>query len=251
MLTYRLKVTLAFFMELLPILVVIWVWKKITEESRSVSGYDYNDFVTYYMLSSGISLFSRTDLPFIFSRGVNSGQFSVWLVKPFSLKGYLLATGWSRLINKLIWRFPAFILLILVIPGVRENISIDLLGILVLVIYMSVYFIFNLLWELVWSQFIFVMEHSGGIVGIFWSIRTLFSGRIMPLDVLPVWISGIMALTPFAGGNYFPIAFIMGKTDYSGLAMGMASILAGIVLCGLVIQLVWPRLIKKYTGVGS
>lgn len=248
--SYRLHVFIEFFLRLIPIFIVVYVWKRVTQDYGSVGGYDYEDFVAYYVLVSGVEIFGRSGLLWFIDAGVREGKFTDLFVKPVSVRGLLFAEVWAMLANKLISRLPAFLFLVFIIEPVRTNISLVLWHVPIVMLYLCLYYVFIYFWGLFCGQFIFLFKEMAGISGVYWNVRSVLSGRWIPIDLLPGWISGIMCMTPFANGTFVIVNFIMGRSDLNSLAIGAIKIFVWILIFGVLVKIIWPKIIKNFTGVG-
>jgi ABC-2 type transport system permease protein len=248
--SYKWHVFFEFFFGLIPIGVLILIWRRITADYGAIGGYTYDDFVAYYILSVGVTFFDRSNLMWKVDHGVRQGTFSAWFLKPMSLMGTLFTDMWARLISKLLMRTPALLFLCFILAPVRENYALSLGETLILIVYLFLYYGFILIYEMFWSQFIFVLKELGGIAGIVWNIRRLFTGNVMPLDLLPGWLFTLFKWAPFANGIYLSIQFMLGRADLGDLGLGALKIIGWSLLLSLLIKIIWPKIVKNYSGVG-
>lgn len=235
---------------MIPIFIVIFVWKRITQDYGNVGGYSYEDFVAYYILVSGVEIFGRSGLLWFIDAGVRDGKFTALFVRPVSVRAIMFTENWARLVNKLMMRLPAFLLVAFLIEPVRTYISIDLWHIPVVFLYLCLYYVFIYFWGLFFGQFIFLFKDMAGMAGLYWNIRSVLSGRWIPIDLLPGWISGIMYMTPFANGTFVVVNFLMGRSDLGSLAIGAVKIFVWILIFWFLTNVIWPKVIKNFTGVG-
>jgi ABC-2 type transport system permease protein len=249
-LSYRWKVFFESFLRLLPTLVLIFVWERLTSVYGAISGYKYDDFVAYYILTFATGFFSRTGLMWEIDIGVRKGEFTSKVLKPVSLIGVLFSDMIARLFSKILMRAPSLLFLGIAIKDVRENIQIGLWEFGLVFLYLLIFFVFAFIWELAWSQFIFIMKEMGGIAGIVWNLGKILSGSILPLDLLPPIIYKIFMFLPFANGIYLSISFILGRSDLYDLLIGLSKVIVASLVVGIFVRIVWPKIIKNYVGVG-
>jgi ABC-2 type transport system permease protein len=78
-----------------------------------------------------------------------------------------------------------------------------------------------------------------------------FTGELIPLDLFPEPLRGVMMHSPFASGAYIPIAYITGRIGGDLVVQSFVSITAGLVCAGAVGYLLWTNGMKSYTGTGA
>jgi ABC-2 type transport system permease protein len=77
------------------------------------------------------------------------------------------------------------------------------------------------------------------------------TGELIPLDLFPEPLRGILLHSPFASGAYIPVAYITGRIGNDLLMQSFLSITAGLACAGAVGYLLWQSGIKSYTGTGA
>lgn len=248
---YRFHMFLAFFLRLIPTFVLILVWGRVTADNGPVKGYDFNDFVIYYLLVETFSLFSTTSVYGIVNKGVRTGRFVNLFTKPITVRAYLLMNSLAHSIAKLFVRLPTVMALLLVFGDVGTVINVSLLEIALLILYLSLFFMVMFFWELCWSQLIFLLKEGSGIFGIVYNIREVCSGSLIPIDILPIWVAKIILVTPFANGIFLPASYAMGRSNENDMFRGLVLLVMWMLLFWVVVSLVWPKVRRQFGAVGT
>jgi viologen exporter family transport system permease protein len=103
------------------------------------------------------------------------------------------------------------------------------------------------------------------IVGIsaFWTIEIwplvqvvmmfelLFSGRLVPLSLMPDWAQTLADVLPFKWTFGFPIEALIGHLSNTDLVIGLAAQAAWIGIGVVALRLIWPRAVKRYSAVSG
>lgn len=249
-LAYKFHVIIEFLTSLIPLALKVVIWRAVLLNTGDVRGYGLNEFLVYYVLTLGVSFFYRTTVFYLVQRGVREGGFSGMLVKPWSFIGFMFTDTFSDLVNKLLTRGPIFLIMILAVSRIRSGLDIVWFDIPILLTYLMLYFVFTFFWELIFVQLIFIAKSGSGIHGTLYNLRQLLSGKMLPVDVLPGWLSGALLFLPFANGFFLPINFMMGEVSYGELGVGALKLIGYLIVVLLFLRITWPKIIKNYAGVG-
>lgn len=79
----------------------------------------------------------------------------------------------------------------------------------------------------------------------------LFSGELVPLDLIPKPYQEIFINLPFASAVYLPVGYITGRLDQAALLHGFQSTTLGLVVGGAVAFGLWKWGLRKYVGTGA
>ncbi len=79
----------------------------------------------------------------------------------------------------------------------------------------------------------------------------LLGGELVPIDLMPKYLSDILLSLPFSSGVYVPLALITGRADYNLLYRGFFNITWGLAATGLLSVILWKRGVREYTGTGA
>lgn len=79
----------------------------------------------------------------------------------------------------------------------------------------------------------------------------LFSGELVPLDLIPkplgIWIEAL----PFGSAVFVPVGYITGRLGVEKVYSGFYSITITIVILGTIAFFMWKNGLKKYVGTGA
>ena len=85
----------------------------------------------------------------------------------------------------------------------------------------------------------------------YFAIELLFSGRLVPMTLLPQWMQKVAVYLPFQYTFYFPIVCLTGGISSSDLLFGLCMQLLWILIGIIFVNIVWKSGIKKFTSVGN
>lgn len=223
-LVYRGDFALGTLMRFLPIVTQIFLWYAVfaARDGKPLAGYNYEDFVAYYLLTMVARAFSSMPgLASGIAAQIRSGEIKKFLIQPIDLLGFLLL---GRVAHKLAYYLVAILPFALVFylcrdffPGWPSLTSLSA-GVLSLVL----------------AFFLgFYLEACMGLVGFWWLevssllfVYMLFSfflsGHMFPLDILPEPWKTLVMMTPLPYLAYFPAAVLLGKIQGWELIRGLA-----------------------------
>src|SRR5688572_24376680 len=222
-LVYRGDFALGTLMRFLPIVTQIFLWYAVFQArgSETLAGYNYEDFVAYYLLTMVARAFSSMPgLASGIAGQIRSGEIKKFLIQPIDLLGFLLL---GRVAHKLAYYIVAALPFALVFFLCRDffpgwpSLTAWSGGILSLILcFLLGYY----------------LEACMGLVGFWWLevssllfVYMLFSfflsGHMFPLDILPEPWKTLVMLTPLPYLAYFPAAVLLGKIDGAELVRGL------------------------------
>ena len=252
-LVYRGDFALGTLMRFLPIVTQIFLWFAVFQArgDRPVGGYNYEDFVAYYLLTMVARAFSSMPgLASGIAAQIRSGEIKKFLIQPVDLIGFLLL---GRVAHKLAYYAVAVVPFALVFflcrnyfPG-WPDVTTLVAGILSLVLcFLLGYF----------------LEACMGLIGFWWLevssllfVYMLFSfflsGHMFPLDMLPPPWRTIVELTPLMYLAYFPAAVLLGKIQGWPLVQGLAIEAAWVLFFILLSRVLFHYGTRRYSAFGG
>ncbi len=254
-LVYRGDFALGTLMRFLPIITQIFLWWAIFEAMEptddGIKGYQYTDFVAYYLLTMLSRAFSSMPgLASGIALQVRNGEIKKFLIQPIDLLGFLLL---SRIAHKLAYYSVAiapfafvFFLCRSYFPGWPPAST------------MFAY-VASLIMGFVLGYF---LEASIGLVS-FWFLEVssllfvymlfsfFLSGHMFPLDMLPEPWNSIVEWLPLRYLAYFPAAVFLGKVQGADLVRGLIIEAAWIVFFIGLSRWMLARGLKRYSGFGG
>lgn len=79
----------------------------------------------------------------------------------------------------------------------------------------------------------------------------LFSGELVPLDLIPEPFRSVVLSLPFCNAVYIPVGYLTGRIPVEMVYQGFQTVTVSIVLLGSVAVLMWRWGLRKYVGTGA
>ncbi len=201
-------------------------WTAILGTGFGSNLYDRSSIGLYYLFIAFVGTFASFDF-FRISNLINNGNLGMELIKPYNFVIKEFAQTIPDKILKLIIMLLIYFLLLSI--GIKHNIS--LYQILFSFVAMIFAAISRFYIGLGIGGLAFWFKRVHGFNALFWNIGGLFSGELLPLNVMPAILFSISAYLPFRYLAYFPVQIMLGKLD-----------IGWELIAGLGIQLLWALL---------
>lgn len=252
-LVYRTDFFLGTLLRFAPMATTILLWRAIYAGTGAgdIDGYRYRDMVSYYLLTMLSRAFSSMPgLATTIARDVKQGTIQRFLLQPVDQIGYLLML---RAAHKLVYYGVAalpFLLMFAVchayLPGWPSP-GMAAVGVVSLILaFLLGFFLESCLgllafWFLEVSSFLFIVM----------TLNYFLSGHMIPLDLLPAWLSSVLRQLPFQYLCYFPSLVWLGRIEYHAALRGLAEQAAWTGVFILLARLAYRRGLRRYTAFGG
>lgn len=208
-LAYRIEYYTGVLNASLYIFVFTSVWKAVIPEGTAANGLTRDDMVAYAVLATLIKVsFGRNES--LFSSRIRTGEIAVDLMKPYNFPlmyfcdiiGVSLFQLFARAIPILVFSILIFNITFVISPLILLKFIIVFL--LAFCLYFSISFLISTM------AFFFVEVFPFWVF--YFSLITLTSGAIIPLDFFPLWLSRLLNYSPFPYLYYFPTMILLQKS---------------------------------------
>jgi ABC-2 type transport system permease protein len=238
--------TLAFLVE--PI-VYLTVWTTIAEQrGGEVGGLATGTISAYFIVWTLVRIMNVVYTPYGFERRIQRGDFNAQLLRPAHPIHYDLSffAGYN-LTSLLTWLPVAAVLMLMFRPDLNPRpleIAVFLLAIWGAYLVRSMY-----LWMLGMTSF-WTTRASAGFE-LYVVCELLFSGRLVPMDLMPPTVQTVAYWLPFYWTFGFPIeTLVIGMSD-AELLTGIGMQVLWTAIGALIVAAVWRRAVRRYTAVGN
>jgi ABC-2 type transport system permease protein len=248
-LQYRLANMLFMVHLLIEPVIYLVVWSTVANaQGGVVGGYTAAQFAGYYIIWTLVRQFNLSLGPQSFTWRIKEGRLAAELLRP--VHPLLVDVGYYlgyKIPATLYW-LPVGILLWFVF---KPEISPQLWQIAVFpVVLMLAFFVrFFFMWIL--GLICFWTERIDALFEFYFTLELLFSGRLVPLEIMPTWAQHVANFMPFQWTFYFPIEVLLGRVSPHDFAIGLGTQLLWVVLGYSFIQIVWKQAVKHFTAVGA
>jgi ABC-2 type transport system permease protein len=230
-----------------PIIYLV-VWSTVAvQQGGEVGGFTPNEFAAYYIVWTLVRNMNVTSVG-AWEGHIREGDLSRMLLHPIHPVHWDLGyfAGW-KLVTIVLWLPIAVALSVLFRPVFSvEPIDIAVFGVAI----WGAYFLRSLMYSNL-GMVAFWTTRMGPILQVVMIFELLFSGRLVPLSLMPDWAQRLAAVLPFKWTFGFPIEALIGGLPPSELLGGLAMQALWIVIAAFGIRLIWPLAVRRYAAVGG
>lgn len=223
----------------------------VFQQQTHILDWTLSSVTAYYfiLIAVSVGLLSKIDIS-ILTQDIEKGEIDGRLLKPISYywqKFYYEVPYriFQGLLGIIIGTSMAYVLKIH-LPLVHDSV---LLLQTVLIIILAYFLSFT--FKMIIGIISFVTTDIRGLNELVTMIVLLFSGMILPLNLLPVWMQNIAYSLPFAYIVYYPIMAILGQISQNQLLSVIMMQAVWIIGLGLIYKQLWKYVLKHFVSAGK
>lgn len=213
---------------IVEIVVYIFVWQAIYNQTGNAGGFTISQMVTYYILAIAFSSIATWGINEIMAHSIRNGQINKELLNPITYFQYYFGINLGELAFAVLIGIATFVLCAifwkLAMPVSFLNF---ILCILVIILGIPITFFIQM-----------IVGTIGFYTNSIWRMQILrkaiiqiFSGIIAPISLFPLWFQNLSEFLPFKELIYTPINIWLGQVSYNEIVFIIAKqILWGIIL---------------------
>lgn len=229
---------------IIEIVVYIFVWQAIYNQTGDAGGLTIFQMITYYILVFTLSSLSSWGVNEDMAHSIRSGNINKELLNPLSYFQYYFGINIGEMGFALVVGIATFI-----ICNIFWSITLPvsfmhfLLFVIVILLGIPVTFFFTMIIGTVgfYSQSIWGMQILRK------SIISIFSGIIAPITLFPQWFQVIANILPFKELIYTPINIWLGQIKISDILFIILKQIVWIIILYVIAKLFFNHAVKKVT----
>jgi len=247
MFVYRFNLVIYFLSVPIMLAIYYFLWKAIFVYTGKevIKGFTFSAMISYYVLTAVVSESTSHWIAPAFSADVRYGELASELLKPINYFFYRLSgLAGDRIFLFFVEVLPIFVIG-LIFFGLRINqffpffiISVILASLLSFVLDFSV------------GMSAFWFKENDGFLRAWWIIRRVADGSLLPLVFFPGFLLTTSMYLPFQYSMYVPINIFLGKYSFPLVCKMLLIQAAWIMAAFLILNLLWKKGIKRFSGVG-
>ena len=250
-LAYRSQVTLWMLTDLVPAMIMPFVWFAGFNGRSNIQGFGHSQFVMYYLTMTFLSNFVVSHIHWEMGRDIKDGQLSKFLLYPFSYMRYHFLGNAAYRVMRCGLFMPFLLIWLLVFHKYMGTAAFATLHVgaqFWLALGLGHLVAFVLAWALGTLGFFFVETQSLFIT--YYVCLSIFSGAMAPFSMLPRTLKTIAAFTPFRYTLSFPLEVLNGRAEGAFYWSGIQAQLVWLILLFVLGRIGWIRGTRQYAGAG-
>jgi len=231
-----------------PVIYLV-VWTTVARaQGGSVGGYTAGEFAAYYIAWTLVRHMNIALTPYAFEQRIREGQLSAELLRP--MHPFHRDLAWflgMKVITFAMW-LPIAVLLSLAFHPTFNPQPWMVAGFLVALVTAFI-MRFTLLWAL--GLVTFWVTRVSAVFELYFTVELLLSGRLVPMSLMPDWVQQVSNYLPFRWAFGFQLELLLGRLTPQQTLMGFGAQAIWFAVGTLLILLVWPAALRKYSAVGA
>jgi ABC-2 type transport system permease protein len=231
-----------------PVIYLV-VWSTIARsQGGSVGGYTPGAFAAYYLVWTLVRNMNIVFTPYGWENRIRSGVFSMDLLRPIHPLNNDVAffAGW-KLVMIILW-LPLGLLLALFFKPELHPAWYQVVG-----FFFAIWgaYLIRTMWQSLLGLITFFTTRVGAIFELYFAAELIFSGRLVPMSLMPPVIQKVAAFLPFQWTFFFPIETLVAPQTPAHMLEGLGMQLLWIALGWLAVRVMWRFSVRQFSAVGG
>jgi ABC-2 type transport system permease protein len=231
-----------------PVIYLV-VWSTVANaQGGSVGGYTPGAFAAYYLVWTLVRNMNIVFTPYGWENRIRSGWFSMDLLRPIHpLNNDVAYFAGMKVVVIVLW-IPLGLFLSLFFKPELHPTWYQVIGFFFAI--WGAYLIRTMLLSLL-GMITFFTTRVGAIFELFFAIELIFSGRLVPMPLMPPVVEQIAAYMPFQWTFYFPIEVLVSTMSAQQMLAGLGMQLLWIAIGWLAVMIMWKYSVRQFSAVGG
>lgn len=230
--------------KVVEVIVYIFVWQAIYEQTGQAGGFTIAQMTLYYILVVSLGPLSLWGINEDMAKSIREGKINKELLNPITYFQYYFGINLGELTFAVVVGVATFLLCSIFWP-VAMPASLFHFGMFVLVILLGIPVTFFL--QMIVGTVGFYTNSIWGMQILRKAVISIFSGLIAPLTLFPIWFQKISDILPFKELIYTPINIYLGETQNNELVFIVVKQLLWGVILYLLARTFFNHAVKKIT----
>lgn len=246
-LEYRVQILIWILSGVVP-LVMLAVWLSIAQEGP-VGSFDAGTFVGYYLAAIFLRRMTGVWIIWDLDRDIRTGGLSARLLRPLHPMHYDLARTLASRPLQAFLVGPPIALALYLYPDPQLDLSLINLLRVVTATFMAL--LLEFFFQYAIGLTAFWTSQAVAFHEVWFFIKALGSGYVIPLALMPEGIQQLLRWTPFPLVLSFPLEMLLGRLPPERIAQGFAGQGLWLALAIALVALLWRLGIRRYEAFGA
>ena len=248
---YRVESAIYFLYEIVPPIMMAFVWLTVYQEQSTVAGYALGEMLAYTV---GVMVLRGTvtlHVEWALDHEIRQGLLSTQLIRPFNYWAFLFADAIAWRFVRLLFTVPVLIGCLYWLGPDLGAVSLPLDRLPALALSVALAFVLCFYLKLCIGFIGFWTNDIIGITTLYEVVASVLGGVLIPIALLPEWLQGIARLLPIQAIYSVPLAVLLGKGEGAGLLDGIFLQVGWIVALWALATVLWRAGLRQYESVGG
>lgn len=247
-LAFRLWFWMGLILGIIEMSILVFFWRAVYAGSATIAGLDLQTTLTYILLAQLFTPLTDQYLIWEFGTNIREGRIAHLLLRPIGFQTGYYVEAWAGLIVQLLMSFPMALIASFVF-GLRWPTDPGAWGAFAVSAFLGYTSLFFFHWCM--ASLTFYTTEVWGLGVLVFGVTRFFSGSLVPLVIMPGWLSTLVLAFPFAQSLALPLNFLTGITPVADAPRVWLFQVLWVIGLGLLSQLVFRVAIRKVTVQGG
>lgn len=248
---YRVEAAIWFLFDILPPIMMAFLWLAAYEEQASVAGFSLAEMLAYTVGVMVLRTLITSHIEWGMDWEIRQGLLSTYLVKPFSVWAFWFTGELAWKVVRALLIAPVLAVCLVWLGPSLGTVSVPperlpLLLVSVVLGYLVCFFL-----KLCLGFVNFWTNDIGGPATLYEVVASVVGGVLVPLALLPGWLQTMALALPIQAIYNVPLAILLGKELGAAPWTGLAVQLGWIVVLWALALLLWRAGLRRYESVGG
>ncbi len=231
-----------------PVIYLV-VWSTIAiQQGGSVGGYTPRTFAAYYLVWTLVRNMNIVFTPYGWENRIRSGEFSSDLLRPIHpLNNDVSFFAGMKVVVIILWIPLALFLSLFFKPELHPS-WYQVIGFFFAI--WGAYLIRTMLLSVL-GMITFFTTRVGAIFELFFAFELVFSGRLVPMSLMPPVVQQVAAYLPFQWTFFFPIEVLVSEMSVQTMLTGLGVQLMWIAIGWVAARIMWRFSVRQFSAVGG
>jgi ABC-2 type transport system permease protein len=247
-LAFRLWFWIGLILGLIEMTILVFFWRAVYADSATIAGLDLRTTLTYILLAQVFTPLTDQYLIWEFGTNLREGRIAHLLLRPVGFQTSYYVEAWAGLLVQLVMSVPMALVATLVF-GLRWPADPAAWGAFAVSAFLGYTSLFYFHWRL--ASLTFYTTEVWGLGVLVFGMSRFLSGGLVPLAIMPGWLSAVVLAFPFAQLLALPLNFLSGITPLADAPRIWLFQLLWVAGLGLLSQFVFRVAVRKVTVQGG
>lgn len=229
---------------IVEVIVYIFVWQAIYNQTGNAGGYTMAQMITYYILVTTLRPLALWGINQEMSHSIRNGNINKELLNPLTYFQYYFGVNLGELAFGSVIGIAAFIICS-IFWNITFPVSITNFILFIVMILLGIPITFFI--QVIVGMAGFYTNSIWGMQILRTSVISIFSGIIAPITLFPQWFQNISIILPFKELIYTPVNIYLGQISINEtLIIAIKQIIWGVVLY-IIAKIFFNHAVKKIT----
>lgn len=237
-------------LSLMPLFAMLLIWPAVYQSPSQSFDFSLSHILTYYLIGHFVSNIVINHFDTWMVDRVRQGDIARDFLQPISpgIRVILIEAGW-RIVRTILFSVPLAVILAFMYKSSLMWPSTT--AIFFMIPFLVVGFIISGLINLLVVTAAFKLEHANSLIHLRWALEVIFTGSMVPLELLPNPLQLIATWLPFRFLYYIPSQLYLNRYTNTQSLMYLLMALLWIVFLTLLVKNLWNYVLKSYSAVGN